>query len=58
MFSGLELTLFLLGAAVLGVVGFRMFQLPPMLGYLMAGIIIGPHGFGFAQDSESTHALA
>jgi len=58
MLSGLELTLFLLGAAVLGVVAFRMFQLPPMLGYLVAGIIIGPHGFGFAQDSESTHALA
>lgn len=58
MFSGLELTLFLLGAAVLGVVVFRMFQLPPMLGYLVAGILIGPHGFGFADDSETTRALA
>ena len=58
MFSGLELTLFLLGAAVLGVVSFRMFQLPPMLGYLVAGILIGPHGLGFADDSETTRALA
>lgn len=58
MFSGLELTLFLLGAAVLGVVAFRMFHLPPMLGYLVVGIIIGPHGFGFAEDNETTHALA
>ncbi|MBB3212725.1 CPA2 family monovalent cation:H+ antiporter-2 [Herbaspirillum sp. Sphag1AN] len=58
MFSGLELTLFLLGAAVLGVVVFRMFQLPPMLGYLVAGILIGPHGLGFADDSETTRALA
>jgi CPA2 family monovalent cation:H+ antiporter-2 len=58
MFSGLELTLFLLGAAVLGVVAFRMCQLPPMLGYLVVGIIIGPHALGFAEDNETTHALA
>src|SRR5450830_1645403 len=58
MFSGLELTLFLLGAAVLGVVVFRMFHLPPMLGYLVVGIVIGPHGLGFAEDNETTHALA
>jgi len=58
MFSGLELTIFLLGAAVLGVVGFRIFHLPPMLGYLVAGIIIGPHALGFAEDNETTHALA
>lgn len=58
MFSGLELTLFLLGAAVLGVVAFRMMHLPPMLGYLVVGIVIGPHGLGFADDNETTHALA
>jgi len=34
MFSSLELTLLLLGSAVLGVVAFRMMHLPPMLGYL------------------------
>ena len=43
---------------MLGVVSFRMFQLPPMLGYLVAGILIGPHGLGFADDSETTRALA
>lgn len=58
MFSGLELTLFLLAAAVLGVVAFRMMHLPPMLGYLVVGIIIGPHGLAFADDNETTHALA
>jgi len=58
MFSGLELTLLLLGAAVLGVVAFRMMHLPPMLGYLVVGIVIGPHGLGFADDNETTHALA
>ena len=34
MNSPLELTLILLVAAVLGVVAFRMMNLPPMLGYL------------------------
>ncbi len=58
MLSGLELTLLLLGAAVLGVVAFRMFHLPPMLGYLVVGILIGPHALGFAEDNETTHALA
>jgi CPA2 family monovalent cation:H+ antiporter-2 len=58
MFSPLELTLLLLGAAVLGVVAFRMLHLPPMLGYLVVGILIGPYGFGLAQDNETTHTLA
>src|ERR1700681_2481584 len=58
MFSALELTLLLLGAAVLGVVAFRILHLPPMLGYLVVGILIGPHGFGLAEDNETTHTLA
>jgi len=58
MFSALELTLVLLGAAVLGVVAFRMLHLPPMLGYLLVGIVIGPHGFGLAAENETTSTLA
>ncbi|RZI44931.1 potassium transporter [Herbaspirillum sp. HC18] len=58
MFSALELTLILLGTAVLGVVAFRMMHLPPMLGYLVVGIVIGPYGFGMAEQSETTHVLA
>ena len=58
MFSALELTLILLGTAVLGVVAFRMLHLPPMLGYLAVGILIGPHGFGLAEENETTHTLA
>jgi CPA2 family monovalent cation:H+ antiporter-2 len=46
MFSGLELTILLLGAAVLGVVGFRMLHLPPMLGYLVVGAVVGPNALG------------
>ncbi len=58
MVSGLELTLLLLGCAVLGVVAFRMLHLPPMLGYLAAGILIGPHAMGMAENDGTTHALA
>ena len=57
-FSPLELTLVLLGSAVLGVVAFRMMHLPPMLGYLAVGILIGPHALGWAMESEATHGLA
>ncbi|HEY8606950.1 MAG TPA: monovalent cation:proton antiporter-2 (CPA2) family protein [Noviherbaspirillum sp.] len=58
MFSALELTLMLLGSAVLGVVAFRMLHLPPMLGYLAVGIVIGPHGLGLASENQTTHTLA
>lgn len=58
MVSGLEFTLLLLGSAVLGVVAFRMLHLPPMLGYLAVGIVIGPHALGLAENNASTHALA
>ena len=58
MFSGLELTVALLAAAVFGVVIFRMLHLPPMLGYLAVGILIGPHALGLAEKSHTTDLLA
>ena len=58
MNSPLELTLILLVAAVLGVVAFRMMNLPPMLGYLSVGILIGPYALGLAANSHATHMLA
>lgn len=56
--STLELSLIFLLAAVMGVVLFRMIHLPPMLGYLVVGIVIGPHALGLAADLESTRHLA
>ncbi|AOY98592.1 potassium transporter [Cupriavidus sp. USMAHM13] len=58
MHSPLELTLVLLAAAVFGVVAFRMLQLPPMLGYLAVGILIGPHALALAGDSGQIQYLA
>lgn len=55
--SGLELTLFYLLAAVLGVVICRSLKLPPMLGYLAVGVLIGPNALALAQNAESVRHL-
>ncbi|MFN7641447.1 MAG: cation:proton antiporter, partial [bacterium] len=56
--SGLELTLVYLLAAVLGVVAFRSLRLPPMLGYLAVGVVIGPNALALAQNSTGVSHLA
>ena len=56
--TGLELTLIYLLAAVLGVVVFRSLKLPPMLGYLAVGVVIGPNALALAQNSEGIRHLA
>ena len=56
--TALDTTLTLLAAAVFGVVAFRMLQLPPILGYLTVGILIGPFGLRMAEDGVVTHELA
>jgi len=58
MQTALEITLLFLGASVLGVVIFRKLKLPPMLGYLVVGAVIGPHGFAVAENSEATRSFA
>jgi CPA2 family monovalent cation:H+ antiporter-2 len=58
MTTGLELTLLLLATVVIGVVAFRLLQLPPLLGYLAVGILIGPHAFAVVPESEDARYLA
>ncbi len=58
MATSLDLALLYLLAAVVGVVGFRLLKLPPMLGYLSVGVLIGPHALGLAADSASVEYLA
>ena len=55
--SGLELTLFYLLAAVLGVVACRLLKLPPMLGYLLVGVVIGPNALELAPDADGVRYL-
>jgi CPA2 family monovalent cation:H+ antiporter-2 len=55
--GALELTLVYLLAAVLGVVACRSLKLPPMLGYLAVGVVIGPNALALAQNSDAVRHL-
>jgi monovalent cation:H+ antiporter-2, CPA2 family len=56
--SALPLVLLLLGASVLAVVIFRRFNLPPVLGYLFVGSVIGPHALNLMHDVHRAEYLA
>ena len=58
MASTLELVLLYLVAAVAGVVVCRLAKLPPMLGYLAVGVVIGPNAMALAKDSAGVRYLA
>ena len=58
MASTLELVLLYLVAAVAGVVLCRLARLPPMLGYLAVGVLIGPNAMALAKDSAGVQYLA
>jgi CPA2 family monovalent cation:H+ antiporter-2 len=40
------------------VVGCRLLKLPPMLGYLAVGVLIGPNALAVAKDSSAMANLA
>ena len=58
MENSLRVVLIFLAAAVLVVILFRQFKLPAMLGYLLVGLLIGPHGLALIPDNENTRDLA
>jgi CPA2 family monovalent cation:H+ antiporter-2 len=58
MTDTLPLILLLLAAAVVVVVIFRMLGLPPIMGYLLVGTVVGPHAAGWVPDTEQTRHLA
>ena len=53
----LEQTLVLLLLAVTAIVLFRRINMPPILGYLVIGILTGPHILGWLQNDEITTLL-
>jgi monovalent cation:H+ antiporter-2, CPA2 family len=55
--TGLEIALLYLLAAVLGVVACRLLKLPPMLGYLGVGVLIGPNTRLLSQSVEAVQHL-
>jgi monovalent cation:proton antiporter-2 (CPA2) family protein len=50
--GGLQLALVLLLAAVIAVPVFKRLGLGAVLAYLAAGVVLGPDGLGFVQDTE------
>jgi CPA2 family monovalent cation:H+ antiporter-2 len=55
--TSLELTLLYLLAAVSGVVACRSLKLPPMLGYLVVGVLIGPNALALGGDPDAMRRL-
>jgi CPA2 family monovalent cation:H+ antiporter-2 len=58
MHSTLQSVLVLLATAVLVVVVFRSLRLPPLLGYLIVGVAIGPHALAWIADTTEVRDLA
>ena len=57
MDNSLHAVLIFLAAAVLVVILFRQLKLPAMLGYLLVGVLIGPHGLALIADNKSARDL-
>jgi CPA2 family monovalent cation:H+ antiporter-2 len=56
--SALTQLLVLLAFSLLVVAGFRRLDLPPILGYLAVGMLLGPHVLNLASNDETTSVLA
>jgi CPA2 family monovalent cation:H+ antiporter-2 len=54
----LQLILVLLGCAVVVVAACRLMRLPPILGYLLVGMAVGPHALAWVPESVETRQLA
>ena len=50
--------LVLLGLGVVVVVLFSRARIPPIVGFLITGVLCGPYGFGLIGELETVHALA
>lgn len=54
----LPIIILLLGASVVSVIVFRRLSLPPILGYLLVGALVGPHAFNLVPDVADVGHLA
>ena len=58
MATTFDLVLLYLLAAVAGVVACRTLKLPPILGYLLVGVLIGRNALALAKDSAASSTSA
>jgi CPA2 family monovalent cation:H+ antiporter-2 len=54
----LQLILLLLAAAVVALIVCRLVRLPPILGYLGVGILVGPHALAWVPNTTDVRGLA
>jgi CPA2 family monovalent cation:H+ antiporter-2 len=54
----LQSVLLLLASAVVAVALCRSLRLPPVIGYLAVGLVLGPHGAALVSEREETRRLA
>lgn len=52
-----DILIFLVAAVVIVPV-FQRLRTSPVLGYLAAGVLVGPHGLALIRDSDAAHTLA
>src|SRR5512134_2266589 len=55
---GLQSVLVLLASSVIAVAVCQRLRLPPMVGYLLTGLALGPHVLGVVSEREEIHQLA
>ncbi|HRE31597.1 MAG TPA: cation:proton antiporter, partial [Candidatus Berkiella sp.] len=56
--SSFKILLIILGLAVVIVSILRRMHLPPILGYLIAGALVGPYGLGLLESKEEIRYIA
>src|SRR3990170_1150334 len=56
--AALQSVLILLALSVLAVAACRSLRVPPIIGYLLTGLALGPHALGVVSEREETHRLA
>jgi monovalent cation:proton antiporter-2 (CPA2) family protein len=54
----LQPAIILLVVGILAIMLTRPARLSPIVGYLLAGVLIGPHGFGVVAENDTTRLLA
>ena len=57
-FHALQPVLILLLIGIVSIAVMRPLRMSPIVGYLLAGMLIGQHGLGWIEASETTHLLA
>ncbi len=54
----LQPAILLLFIGIVAIVMMRSLRMSPIVGYLLAGMLVGPHGLQIIQESETTNLLA